>query len=58
VVRKLGEVIGTVISIALSIPAVLLTLVLFYGIVLLIFEYVFGVTLWNPFRGGGVGMGG
>jgi hypothetical protein len=35
-----------------------LTLVLFYGIVLLIFEYVFGVTLWNPVRGGGVGMGG
>ena len=57
-VRKLGEVVGTAISIALSIPAVLLALLVFYGIVLLIFEYVFGVTLWNPFRRGGVGMGG
>jgi hypothetical protein len=57
-VRKLGELIGAVISIALSIPAVLLTLVLFYGMVLLIFRYAFGVELWNPFQGTSAGMGG
>jgi hypothetical protein len=56
--RKKGEVIGAVISIALSIPAVLLTIVLFYGIVLTVFRYAFGLELWNPFQGSGGGMGG
>ena len=56
--HKMREVIGAVISIALSIPALLLAMVLFYGIVLTLFRYAFGVELWNPFQGSGVGMGG
>jgi hypothetical protein len=37
---------------------VYLALVLFYGIVLMIFHYAFGVELWNPFQGSSAGMGG
>ena len=54
--RKMGEVIGAVISIALSLPALLLTMVLFYGIVLTIVRYAFGLELWNPFQSSGAGM--
>ena len=57
-VRNLGELTGDVISIALAIPALLLTLVLFYGILLLIVRYAFGFELWNPSQAGGAGMGG
>ena len=56
--RKTRAVIGAVISIALSIPALLLSVVVFYGIVLTVFRYAFGVELWNPFQGSGAGMGG
>lgn len=54
--RKMREVIAALISIALSIPALLLTIILFYGIVLTVFRYAFGVELWNPFQGSGAGM--
>jgi hypothetical protein len=56
--RKMGEVIGAVISIALSLPSLLLAMVLFHGIVLTIVPYAFGLELWNPFQGSGAGMGG
>jgi hypothetical protein len=56
--RKMREMIGAAISIALSIPALLLAIMLFYGIVLTLFRYAFGVELWNPFQGSGAGMGG
>ncbi len=56
--RKMRGVIGALISIALSIPALLLAIMLFYGIVLTFFRYAFGVELWNPFQGSGAGMGG
>jgi hypothetical protein len=55
---KLGELISGIICTALSLVTAYLTLVLFYGIVLMIFHYAFGVELWNPFQGGGAGMGG
>ena len=55
---KLGELISRTICTALSLVAAYLTLVLFYGIVLMIFHYAFGVELWNPFRGSSAGMGG
>jgi hypothetical protein len=56
--RKTGAVIGAVISIALSIPALFLSVVVFYRIVLAVFRYAFGVELWNHFQGSGAGMGG
>ena len=37
-------------GIAFGIGAALLSLVLFYGIVVIIFRYAFGVELWNPFH--------
>ena len=55
---KLGELISGIICTALSLVAAYLTLVLFYGTVLMVFHYAFGVALWNPFQGGGAGMGG
>ena len=55
---KLGELISDIICTALSLVAAYLTLVLFYGIVLMIFHYAFGVELWNPFQGSSAGMGG
>ena len=55
---KLGELISGIICTALSLVAAYLTLVLFYGTVLMVFHYAFGVELWNPFQGGGAGMGG
>jgi hypothetical protein len=54
---KLKELIASVICIALSAVALFLTAVLFYGIVLLIFHYGFGVELGNPFQSSGAGMG-
>ena len=56
--RKLGEQISGVICTALSLVAAYLTLLLFYGIVLMAFHYGFGVELWNPFQGSSGGMGG
>ena len=47
-----------IICTALSLVAAYLTLVLFYGTLLMVFHYAFGVELWNPFQGGGAGMGG
>jgi hypothetical protein len=56
--RKLGGLISGIICTALSLVAAYLTVVLFYGIVLIAFHYAFGVELWNPFRASGAGMGG
>jgi hypothetical protein len=55
--RKLGELISGIICTALSLVAAYLTLVLIYGIVLMVFHYA-GVELWNPFHSSGAGMGG
>jgi hypothetical protein len=55
---KLGELISGIICAALSLVAAYLTLVLFYGLVLMVFHYAFGVELWNPFQGTSAGMGG
>jgi hypothetical protein len=55
---KLGELISSIICTALSLVAAYLTVLLFYGLVLMSFHYVFGVELWNPFQGTGAGMGG
>jgi hypothetical protein len=55
---RVGELISGIICTALSLVAAYLTLVLFYGIVLMIFHYAFGVELWNPFQGSSAGMGG
>ena len=33
-----------------------MTLVLIYGIVLMVFHYALGVGLWNPFQSSGAGM--
>ena len=54
---KLGELISGTICTVLSLFAAYLTLVLFYGIVLMVFHYAFGVELWNPFQGSSAGMG-
>ena len=53
---KLKELIAGVICIALSAVALFLTAVLFYGIVLLILRYAFGVELATPFQSSGAGM--
>jgi len=54
--RKLGELISGICT-ALSLIAAYLTLVLLYGIFLMVFHYVLGVELWNPFHNSGAGMG-
>jgi hypothetical protein len=54
---KLGELISGIICTALSLVAAYLTLVLFYGIALMVFHYAFGIDLWNPFQGSSAGMG-
>jgi hypothetical protein len=56
--NKLGELISGIICSALSLVAAYLTLILFYGIVLMVFHYAFGIELWNPFQGSSAGMGG
>jgi hypothetical protein len=55
---KLGELISGIICTALSLVAAYLTLILFYGIVLMVFRYAFAIELWNPFQGSSAGMGG
>jgi hypothetical protein len=55
---KMGELISGIICTALSLVAAYLTLILFYGIVLMVFHYGFGIELWNPFQVGSAGMGG
>ena len=55
---KLGRLISGIICTALSLVAAYLTLVLFYGLVLMVFHYAFGAELWNPFQGTSAGMGG
>ncbi len=55
---KQGELISGIICTALSLVAAYLTLIVFYGIVLMIFHYAFSIELWNPFQGSGAGMGG
>ena len=52
------RLISGIVCTALSLVAAYLTLVLFYGIVLMAFHYAFGVELWNPFQASGGGMGG
>jgi hypothetical protein len=54
---KLGELISGTICTVLWLFAAYLTLVLFYGLVLMIFHYAFGAELWNPFQGTSSGMG-
>jgi hypothetical protein len=56
--RKLRDLISGIICTALSLIAAYLTLVLLYGIVLMVFHYALGIELWNPFRSSGAGMGG
>jgi hypothetical protein len=56
--RRLRELISGIVCTALSLVAAYLTVVLFYGLVLMVFHYVFGFSLWNPFQGTGSGMGG
>ena len=46
---KLGELISGIICTALSLVAAYLTLILFYGIVLMVFHYAFGIELWESF---------
>jgi hypothetical protein len=54
----MGKLIANIIGTALSLVAAYLTLVLFYGIVLMVFYYAFGIDPWNPFQGSSSGMGG
>jgi hypothetical protein len=54
--RRLGELISGIICTALSLVAAYLTLILFYGVVLMVFHYAFGIELWNPFQRTGAGM--
>jgi hypothetical protein len=56
--RKLGELMSVIVCTALSLVAAYLTLVLIYGIILMVFHYALGVELWNPFHSSGAGMGG
>jgi hypothetical protein len=54
--HPMGKLIANIICMALSLVAAYLTLVLFYGLVLMVFHYAFGIELWNPFQGTGAGM--
>ena len=45
---KLGD---SPVSNAFSIATAILTLIIFYGIVLVILRYGFGIELWNPLQG-------
>jgi hypothetical protein len=47
---KLGD---SPVSNAFSTAAAILTLIIFYGIVLVILRYGFGIELWNLFQGWG-----
>jgi len=48
-----GNVGDSPVSNAFSTAAAILTLFIFYGIVLVILRYGFGIELWNPFQGWG-----
>jgi hypothetical protein len=54
----MGKLIANIICTALSLVASYLALVLFYGIVLMVLQYVLGIELRNPFHGTGAGMAG
>jgi hypothetical protein len=47
---KLGD---SPVSNTFSIAAAILSVIILYGIVLVILRYGFGIELWNPFQGNG-----
>jgi hypothetical protein len=45
-----GKLRDSPVSKAFSIAAAILSVIIFYGIVLVILRYGFGIELWNPFQ--------